>query len=663
MKRILFSLVVIISLFSTAGVLGSDRGVPPSVIMNLGDVSPAACVFLLEPDVDAWLEEDTETRGKGVPFRIGHARDLPEKAIDRAESVMDEDYGLVRRMAVRSPGAIEMKMHLVDVNLPDNSYLYIYAEGETESDIVTRHDIYPDGTFWSSGSPGETIIVEWHWDDAPDGDVPVPFLMKEISHIYKDIYMMMDREGNCHNDATCDMDYRYQRDASAYIEFNDGGTYICSGVMLNNTAQNFIPYFLTANHCISTQAVASTIKVWFFYHTQTCNGPTPPKGLRTVTGSTLMATGAANSGNGSDYALLRLNDADYTGIYFAGWDRNNVTNGTAVTAVHHPDGAYKRISYGTISSLFYTGQWGVTWNRTSKPGVTEPGSSGSGLFRDSNHYVIGQLWAGSSSCQNQNGKDYFGRFGKSFTHGNLGQWLGNADTCHGAYWGSSGSTPTPTPQPTCTPNPTWTPPPPTSPPTQTPVPTWTPSPSTQTPYPTQTPTSPAPTSTPHNPTATPQHPTSTPENPTFTPGSPTATPEHPTSTPSQTGTPSHTPSPPSELIVSILMPSAMFHPGDPFECSVLIENRGEASMNELPVFLILDIFGDLFFMPEANEFSYYALNIPPGQSILKAVPMFRWPEGAGSAGGMIWYSGITDYTFQKVLSNIDTYVFGWTDQP
>jgi hypothetical protein len=655
-------LFVIIALLSAAGVLGNDRGIPPSVIMNMGDVSPDAWVFLREPDVDAWFTEDAANRGKGVPYRIGHARDLPENSIDRADSIMDEDYGLVRRIAVHSPGAIELKIHLVNVNLPDTSCLYIYAEGETESDRYTLQDIYPDGTFWSLGSPGETIIVEWHWDDAPYEDVPMPFRLKEISHIYKDIYEMMEREGNCHNDATCDMDYRHQRDASAYIEFNDGGTYICSGVMLNSTAQNFIPYFLTANHCIGTQAVANTIKVWFFYHTQTCNGPTPPKGVRTVTGSTLLATGAANSGNGSDYALLRLNDADYSGIYFAGWDRNNVTTGTAVTGVHHPDGAYKRISYGTISSLFYAGQWGVTWNRTSNPGVTEPGSSGSGLFRDSNHTVIGQLWAGSSSCQNQNGKDFYGRFGKSFTHGNLGQWLGNANTCQGAYWGSSSNTPTPTPQSTQTPNPTWTPPPPTSPPTQTPVPTWTPSHSTQTPCPTRTPTSPAATSTPHDPTATPQYPTSTPENPTFTPAQPTSTPQK-TSTPCQTGTPSPTPVSPFELMVSILMPSDMFHPGDPFECSVVIENRGDASLNDLPVFLILDVYGDLFFMPEAGEFSYYALNIPPGQTILKAVPMFRWPEGSGSAGGITWYAGITDYTFQKVLSNIDTCVFGWTDHP
>ncbi len=627
MKSVLFTVTALMIVISFAQAV-PERALPPSVIVDLDYISSNNIIILDRPDVDVWLMEDDQNIGMGVPYRIGAARDLPDNIADLAESSVVSDYGLIRRWSIHSPDAVKLQIHLQNIELPDNSALYVYAEGETEADRYTQQDVYYDGDLWTHGAPGNTIVLEWHWDEAPDRHVETPFDIYQISHIYRDLYSIFTREGGCHNDATCDLDYRPQRDATAHIVFNDGHTYVCSGVMLNNTAHDFIPYFLTANHCIGTQAVANTIQVYFFFHTQTCNGPRPPRGPRTVTGSTLLATRGAFGGSGTDYTLLRLNNADYSNIYFAGWDRNSLSNGTAVTGIHHPDGAYKRISYGTMNSTWYSGQWGVRWDRTSNPGVTEPGSSGSALFRDSNKYVVGQLWAGSSSCQNQNGRDYYGRFGNSFNHGNLGQWLGNANTCPGAYFGGAPNTPTPTNTPTTlpthTPNPTWTPTPSGPSPTQTPMPTWTP----------------------------------TPGGPTHTPAPHTPTPENPTQTPN----PTWTPIPDEEISLSIIMPSDMFRPGDPFECAIVIDNDTFEAMNDIPLFLILDVYGDLFFMPSATGFDYYLADLPQGQTIFIAVPMFQWPENAGAADNIFWYAGLTDNTYTRLIGNFDSFRFGWRDR-
>ncbi|MGB3976277.1 MAG: trypsin-like peptidase domain-containing protein [bacterium] len=589
MKRLVLIYAVFILAIGSAS--ASERGVPPSVIIGREAISETAHIILADPDIETWLQEDELNREiSGVPYRIGVARPLSKNIMASAESLLDVDYGLVRRIAIHSPGALELKLRLDDVDLPETSVLYIYGEGEMESDMYCQHDIYEDRSLWSWGSPGDTIILEWHWENAPGIDVSTPFDLVMISHIYKDICSMMSREESCHNDATCDMDYRPQRDATALIEFNDeGGTYSCSGTMLNNTEQNFIPYFLTANHCVYTQTIANSLKAWFFFHTDECNGPRPKKGYRTVAGSTLLATGPANNGKGSDFSLLRLSEADYTGIYFAGWDRKVLTNGTAVTGIHHPDAAYKRISYGTVRSDYQAGQWGVNWDRFSNPGVTEVGSSGSALFLDSNHCVVGQLWAGASSCSNQNGRDFYGRFGKSYADGNLNQWLGSSESCMGAYWDESMVTPTPPPE--------------------TPTPT-----------------------------------------PTFTP---TCTPTH--------GTPTQPPTP--NLNVKIVMPAKLYHPGDVFNCAISIDNKNNCSAEQIVLIVILDVYGNLFFLPEFNDFSFYLLDLPPGQTLLTAVPAFDWPEGAGSAENIFWYAGCTDNKFETVFGNVDFFEFGWTDHP
>ncbi|MBN1297392.1 trypsin-like peptidase domain-containing protein [bacterium] len=601
MKRALLFCVYV--LFGVVTV-SADRGVPPSMITGLSLVADSSRIKLGLPDIDQWVAEDEMDETAGIPLRIGAFRPVPENSSAWADCVVDVDYGVIWRLAITSPGALEIKLYLTNIKLTERCELFVYREGEAEADRFSRSDVSDDATLWSWGTTGDSVVLEWHHDLAPgetwtDG-TPPPFTVQAISHIYRDMVSTMGtREGSCHNDATCDADYINQRDASAYIEFNDGGTYICSGTMLNSAVQSFTPYFLTAHHCISTNTVAASVKAWFFYHTLNCDDPAPDRGYRTVMGGTLLATGPDQGGSGSDFSLLQLNNADYSGVFFAGWDRTALTTGTEVTGIHHPDGAYKRISYGTVRSTGYSGQWGVNWDRTSNPGVTEGGSSGSALFHHGTHRVVGQLWAGSSSCSYQNGRDYYGRFGLSFQNGSLSQWLGNATAVDGAYYNSSN--PTPTPPPTATPTP--------------------------------------------------------PHSATFTP-----TPR-PTGTYIPTNTPhaSWTPTPKPGLTVDLAMSTTLFHPGDSFWCQVLISNNGTSTYPSVALFAVLDIHGNLFFLPDFTDFSYYGLFLPPGQQTIVLIPAFEWPEGAGSAEGIQWYAGITDSGISRLLSNFDTLTFGWTE--
>src|SRR2546430_20361 len=81
-------------------------------------------------------------------------------------------------------------------------------------------------------------------------------------------------------------------------------TYLCTGCLLA-TADGSSPadYFLTARHCITSQAFASTIELYWLYQTSECNGPPPD--LATVphtTGGALIVA----SGVPSDFCFMRL---------------------------------------------------------------------------------------------------------------------------------------------------------------------------------------------------------------------------------------------------------------------------------------------------------------------------------------------------------------------
>jgi hypothetical protein len=109
---------------------------------------------------------------------------------------------------------------------------------------------------------------------------------------------------------------------------------------------------------------------------------------------------------------------------------------SSITGIHHPQGGPQKISFGSIrayancnssgtdsftcsnagstSSTFYA----ISWSS----GVTEQGSSGSPIFLDNGHYLLGQLYGGNGTCDSP-GTDWYGRFDVSYNNGNFGQWL------------------------------------------------------------------------------------------------------------------------------------------------------------------------------------------------------------------------------------------------
>jgi Calcineurin-like phosphoesterase len=216
------------------------------------------------------------------------------------------------------------------------------------------------------------------------------------------------------------------------------------------------------------------------------------------------------------------------------------------------------------------------------------------------------------------------------------------------------STPTSTLVPTATDtpmvNPTNTPSPTHSPnPSSTPIPTGTPIPSntpvqTNTPFPSNTP---VPTSAPTS--------TDTPEP--HTP-SPSATP-----TDIQTPMPTDTPNDCTTTGATLWMQSDIFHPGDTCSCHVIVCNAEGYGLAEYPLFVILDVYGHLFFAPSYNQtFDYYDLGIiPAGSSRIDVLDEFAWPEDCGSANGIQWYAALTDPAITRLFGELGMWEFGWSE--
>jgi hypothetical protein len=210
--------------------------------------------------------------------------------------------------------------------------------------------------------------------------------------------------------------------------FTDGGfTGLCTGTLLNDAdPSSQVPWLYSANHCFENmnppyktpaemQAVANTLNTLWHFDANACRSLTQRSDYSQLAGG---ATYIYNNPQ-ADALFLRLNGTPPAGSYFAGWDSNTIAAGTSILTIHHPQGDLKKVSEGTVLDLSSPsggiGGGSIPFIRTGwGSAITEPGSSGAGLFTfDGVQYLLrGGLWGGPSTCSAPSSSryDYFSRF-------------------------------------------------------------------------------------------------------------------------------------------------------------------------------------------------------------------------------------------------------------
>ncbi|MFL6506042.1 MAG: trypsin-like serine protease [Candidatus Udaeobacter sp.] len=340
------------------------------------------------------------------PNQIGVNRGVAVSPNSGAQKFVNADGSQTTVLVIKSSGASGVGVHFRNFALADGEEVYVY--GAAPDSMVfgpfTEKGPWGSGEFWSGTVDGDTAVIEFYkrTDENRQG-----FEISEISHMLAERDWRLPSNGpdvlNCEVDASCFGDP--EKNAIARITFNHNGTFVCTGTLLNDVAQDETPYFLTANHCVNSQAVAQTVEAYWFYQTTSCNSGTLRTWVHSPPGANLLATQGAN-----DFSLLRLQTNAPAGAFFSGWTSTPQSAGTAVFGLHHPDGfmppavnSYLRRATGNIMNtnfncLGLTDGYQTGWSS----GSTEPGSSGSGLFTSSNHYLVGVLSCGPAppTCNN-----------------------------------------------------------------------------------------------------------------------------------------------------------------------------------------------------------------------------------------------------------------------
>lgn len=416
-------------------------------------------------DVAARRAEDREAESRGAPPRFASPFlvDLTPSNSGLWEETQDGQP--VWRLRVTSAGATSLSLGFTNYRMPPGGRLFVYTSDYAE--IIgpfTQADNESHGELWTPVLTGDEVVIEVSVPAELVDDLGIE--LGSINRGYREIGSV-DKQGACNVDVICNEADGYRDVVRSVGRIVIDGTSFCTGSLINNTAQDGRPLFLTAHHCRITASNAATVVVYWNYESPTCGALSGGSSRHFQTGAYFRAAYEP-----TDFTLLELDDtpdAAYS-VHWAGWNRSGAEAAFAV-GVHHPRGDEKAISFEnhatTTTSYASSDAPGdgshiriADWDL----GTTEGGSSGSPLF-DQNKRVIGQLHGGEAACGNDEA-DWYGRLSVSWAGGGtsatrLSDWLDPASTGRLDMGGLDAPRPPgPAPRPANPPAPPANPPPP-----------------------------------------------------------------------------------------------------------------------------------------------------------------------------------------------------------
>lgn len=377
-------------------------------------------------DINALKQEDKINDKLAMPWRFGYQHQV-DFGLENGQWSDLQNGDKIWRLKITSKGALSLNLIFDEFYLPEGSELYIYDESRNFLlGRYTSKENQESNRFGTWLIESDNLIIEYY--EPSTVKELVKLHVESATHGYRNSESFKNEKalndgGDCNLDVDCsigiDWDPIKELNKKSVGILISGGSSFCSGALINNTANDGKPYFLTADHCYSNPANWSFRFEWISPTAicastiQSQNGPT----TKTISGATLRARNS-----NTDFCLVEINSAIPTAwdLTWAGWDKSDVIP-DYVVGIHHPRGDVMKVCRDDSGPIKAVNAGAQTWEITTagdgwEMGVTEGGSSGSPLF-DQSGRIIGQLYGGGAACSGivDNGSfDYYGRLGISW---------------------------------------------------------------------------------------------------------------------------------------------------------------------------------------------------------------------------------------------------------
>ncbi|WP_371327234.1 trypsin-like serine peptidase [Tannerella forsythia] len=384
-------------------------------------------------------QEDVSDEANGIPPRFGYPHKVSFNMQNSGYWQELSNGDKLWQLTVRCSQALSINLLYDKFWLPEGSKFFIYTTDRKHSigaftSVNNKGDRSNVQGFATGLLYGDEITLEYYQPRQVNEQaiISVAYVVQGYRYIQLPWGTRnLGSSGSCQVNVNCPEGQGWQQEKNAVALILVNGNRYCTGSLINTTANDNRPLFLTADHClggwgnnyVKYDAINnSNLSHWSFYwHYEApgCNTTSTEPPILSTSGATVVSNNSV-----SDFALLRLTEdpRNRQGVtpYYLGWDRSG-NSGTGGVGIHHPSGDVKKIA--TLNNPpnnnwnGNTNFWSHYWNETPNGySVTEGGSSGSPLI-NSNHHVIGQLYGGSDINCSAPEQDIaaYGKFSVSWT--------------------------------------------------------------------------------------------------------------------------------------------------------------------------------------------------------------------------------------------------------
>mgnify|MGYP002078962799 CR=1 FL=1 len=411
--------------------------IPPlSSRFALSEAVPVYRLPTLDNDsLDAVHNRPDESGYTGHTFGVVLPCDIDLARAGRWDTLASGDK--VWRLKIYSEHARGFRISCDRFQLPPGASLHFYdTKGTRIYGAYTQHNNQPHGKF------GTGVLPKGVAD-------PGLFHLNKISYVFVDRDHIGDA-APCHNDVNClpwvnewcneiraVVKIAYRTEVSPGDIRDNWG----SGVLVNNTNENFSPFILTAKHIADggTSGTSVDHEIWTIYYNfqaPSCAENFTGNDMMRTMGVNVLTTNSGSSGPCPDLGLLESIEEIPLGynIYFAGWNRNKRSNWPSddIVTIHHPQADLKKVSEGRVVGTT-AGQKCYEVKYDLGLGIVESGSSGAPSF-DINHRIVAIQSQTGMDCEDDNVKVRQGNIAKAHESGINFDWygyLGGGNTLNG----------------------------------------------------------------------------------------------------------------------------------------------------------------------------------------------------------------------------------------
>lgn len=366
--------------------------------------------------IDEANQQNSITDSKLKPFKFAHAFEVDLNPSNAGQWYSTDANYNVWKLTIESDDAKSLNLIFNNFELSEGSRLFIYNEQTNHYlGAFTSENNKASKKFAVAPVLGDVITIQYEVPKAQG--TPNNFDIDRVNHDFIGI-LKFDRRpyygqeaGSCNIDVNCELGDKWTEVKNSVVRLIVDGDEICSGTLINNSAEDGKPYILSASHCYDRWNYAETTVYTFNYESPYC-APLDGDPMHSLSGAIMKA-----QFDSLDFALVEMDEIPPPDFrpYYAGWDRTGELPDSSVS-IHHPKGDIKKIAFDYDFAKYFTFRSPSIKNPENgsfqilkwDAGVTEIGSSGGALF-SMDYNLIGTLSGGYAVCANPI-EDSYARF-------------------------------------------------------------------------------------------------------------------------------------------------------------------------------------------------------------------------------------------------------------